>query len=64
MECLPKYAPELNDIELVWRDLGAHHLAHRTFVDPAELDMVIHCAVDALNHERMPLPLARLRISA
>src|SRR5271157_2024551 len=26
VEWLPKYAPELNDIEPVWRDLKAHHL--------------------------------------
>jgi transposase len=31
VEWLPKYAPELNDIEGVWRDLKAHHLAHQTF---------------------------------
>ena len=31
VEWLPKYAPELNDIEPVWRDLKAHHLAHQTF---------------------------------
>jgi len=33
VEWLPKYAPELNDIEPVWRDLKAHHLAHQTFAD-------------------------------
>ena len=33
VEWLPKYAPELNDIELVWHDLKAHHLAHQTFAD-------------------------------
>jgi len=33
VEWLPKYAPELNDIEVVWRDLKAHHLAHQTFAD-------------------------------
>ncbi len=33
VEWLPKYAPELNDIETVWRDLKAHHLAHMTFAD-------------------------------
>ena len=31
VEWLPKYAPELNEIEPVWRDLKAHHLAHQTF---------------------------------
>src|ERR1700728_449779 len=33
VEWLPKYAPELNDIEIVWGDLKARHLAHRTFTD-------------------------------
>jgi hypothetical protein len=28
VEGLPKYAPELNEIEAVWRDLKRHHLAH------------------------------------
>ena len=28
VEWLPKYAPELNDIEHVWRDLKRHFLAH------------------------------------
>ena len=31
IEWLPKYAPELNDIEVVWHDLKAHHLAHQTY---------------------------------
>ena len=30
VEWLPKYAPELNDIEELWRDLKQHHLAHQT----------------------------------
>ncbi len=64
VEWLPKYAPELNDIELAWRDLKAHHLAHQTFTDTAALDRAIHSAVDALNRERMGDPLAMLRISA
>ena len=33
VEWLPKYAPELNDIEVVWHDLKAHHLAHQTFTN-------------------------------
>ena len=64
VEGLPKYAPELNDIETVWRDLKAHHLAHQTFVDADALDRAIHDAVEALNKERKPVPLAKLRISA
>ena len=64
VEWLPKYAPELNDIEGVWRDLKAHHLAHQTFADADALNTAIHQAVDALNLERSPLPLVKLRISA
>lgn len=41
VEWLRKYAPELNDIEPVWRDLKAHHLAHQTFTDVAALDQAI-----------------------
>ena len=61
VEWLPKYAPELNDIEAVWRDLKAHHLAHQTFADADALNTAIHQAVDALNLERTPLPLVKLR---
>ena len=64
VEWLPKYAPELNDIELVWRDLKAHHLAHQTFPDTATLDKAIHDAAAALNQERMRVPLAKPRVSA
>ena len=38
VEWLPKYAPELNEIEHSWRDLKRHHLANRTFVDADDLD--------------------------
>jgi len=64
VEWLPKYAPELNDIEPVWRDLKAHHLAHHTFTDLAALDHAIQDAVTDLNRERTPNPLAKPRISA
>jgi transposase len=64
VEWLPKYAPELNDIEVVWHDLKAHHLAHQTFADTDDLDRAIHQAVNDLNAERMTLPLAKPRISA
>ena len=62
VEWLPKYAPELNEIEPVWRDLKAHHLAHQTFTDVAALDQAIHDAVIDLNRERIPDPLAMPRI--
>jgi hypothetical protein len=64
VEWLPKYAPELNKIEPVWRDLNAHHLAHQTFTDVNALDQAIHDAVIDLNCERIPDPLAVPRISA
>lgn len=64
VEWLPKYAPELNDIEIVWGDLKAHHLAHQTFCDADALDQAIHRAVAALNSERNRDPLADQRISA
>ena len=64
VEWLPKYAPEMNDIERIWHDLKAFHLAHQTFVDTGHLDRAIHQAVGELNTERMVLPLAEPRISA
>jgi len=64
VEWLPKYAPELNDIERVWLDLKANHLAHRTFTDLDDLDREIHSAVTGLNAERNRDPLGNPRISA
>ena len=64
VEWLPKYAPELNDIETVWRDLKAHHLAHQTFANVEDLNHKILDAVQALNAERMTVPLHTSRISA
>jgi transposase len=64
VEWLPKHAPELNDIEPVWRDLKRHHLAHQTFTGPDDLDRAIHDAVAKLNAERSRDPLAGQRIAA
>lgn len=64
VEWLPKYAPELNDIEVVWHDLKAHHLAHQTFTDAETLGTAIHKAVAVLNSERGRNPLDNQRISA
>ena len=50
-----KHAPELNDIELAWRDLKRHCLAHRTFVD-AEHRASIHRSVIDMNRECMKRP--------
>lgn len=63
-EWLPKYAPELNDIERSWRDLKRHFLAHQTFPDPDHLDRAIHAAVADLNAERSRHMSTNLRIAA
>jgi len=64
VQWLPKYAPELNDIEIVWGDLKARHLAHQTFADLLSLDNAIHHAVTVLNSQRTRHPLVNQRISA
>jgi transposase len=65
VEWLPRYAPELNDIEPVWRDLKRHHLAHRTFGDVGDLNAAIHAAVADLSRERcQPRPCDKPRIAA
>ena len=64
VEWLPKYAPELNDIEHVWRDLKRHFLAHQTFRDLDHLNRAIHTAVANLNTERQAKMCANLRIAA
>jgi transposase len=64
VEWLPKYAPERNDIEGSWRDLKAHHLAHRTFTDFDDLEAAIHAAVADLNKIRAQHSLAKPGISA
>lgn len=64
VEWLPKYAPELNDIEIVWGHLKSGHLAHQTFADPDALEAAIRSGVGRLNAERNRLPLGKLRISA
>ena len=64
VEWLPRYAPKLNDIERVWHDLKANHLAHQTVANHEALKLAIHQAVEARNQQRGPLPLDGLRISA
>ena len=64
VEWLPKYAPELNDIEPTWRDLKRHHLAHQTFTGPDDLARAIHDVVTKLNAERNRDPLASQQIAA
>jgi hypothetical protein len=63
IEWLPKYAPELNDIERSWRDLKRHFLAHQTFADVDDLDRAIHKAIADMNHERQSPLCTNLRIA-
>jgi transposase len=64
IEWLPKYAPELNDIERSWRDLKAHFLAHQTFADIDHLDRAIHKGIADMNQERQLHLCTNLRIAA
>jgi transposase len=64
VEGLPKDAPELNDIEVLWRDLKRHPLAHQTFKGPDDLDRDIHEAVMKLNRERNSHPWDNQKIAA
>jgi transposase len=63
-EWLPKYAPELNDIERDWKTLKAHHLAHKTFKDRDSLKAAIDADIQTMNLSRKSRPLAKQQISA
>jgi transposase len=52
VEWLPRYTPELNDIERTWRDLKRHNLAHKTFADADHLEATIRQSVINMNRER------------
>ncbi len=64
VEWLPKYAPELNDIERSWRDLKGNFLAHQTFTDADHLDRAIHQGIADMNQERQSPLCTNLRIAA
>jgi len=53
IEWMPKYAPELNDIERVWRDLKCHFLAHQTFRSVEALQNAVADAIRKLHEERI-----------
>jgi transposase len=63
-EWLPKYTPELNDIERDWKTLKAYHLAHKTFKDRDSLKAAIDADIQTMNLSRKSQPLANQRISA
>ena len=64
VEWLPKYAPELNDIEPAWKALKQTELAHQTFQDADALEKAIHKAVQIRNREKSRHPWGKERISA
>ena len=64
LEWLPKFAPELSNIERGWRDLKRHHLANQTFRDAEPLDRVLHQCGTALNQERAKPTCPTFRIAA
>jgi transposase len=63
-EWLPKYAPELNDIERSWKTLKSQRLAHQTFQGADHLETAINKEISIMNANRKSHPLAKLRISA
>jgi hypothetical protein len=64
VEWLPKYAPELNDIERDWCHLKRHYLANQIVRDLDDLDCRIHAAVAAINAHRRSKALPELRDAA
>lgn len=64
VEWLPKYAPELNDIEPAWKALKQTELAHQTFMDDDALENAIHKAVQSRNNEKARHPWEKEGISA
>lgn len=58
VEWLPKYAPELNDIERDWRHLKRHYLANQVFCGLDDLDARIHTAVEQINRRPIAISLA------
>ncbi len=61
VERLPRYAPELNDIERSWRDLKRHQLANHSFRSADDLDRTIPLAAAAMSQTRTNHPWAKLQ---
>lgn len=64
VEWLPKYTPELNDIERDWRHLKRHFLANQVFRDVNDLDRRVHSAVDQISRSRTSRLLAKSKRAA
>jgi len=64
VEWLPKYAPELNDIERDWMHLKRHHLANHIWRDVGQLEQQIHRSVAAITRSRTQRPLVESKHAA
>ena len=64
VEWLPKYAPELNDIERDWRHLKRHYLANHVWRDLEDLDQCIHRSVAEITRSRTDRALAESKRAA
>jgi transposase len=64
VEWLPKYAPELNDIERDWRHLKRHYLANHVWRDAQDLDRCIHNSVAQITRSRISRALAESKRAA
>lgn len=64
VEWLPKYAPEMNEIERDWLHMKQHYLANQVFTNEQELDDRIHRAVKDINQARARKQCAALVKSA
>lgn len=60
VEWLPKYAPEMNEIERDWLHLKQHYLANQVFTNEQDLDDRIHRAVKDINQARSRKQCAQL----
>lgn len=52
VEWLPKFAPELNDIERDWKVLKCRYLGNRNYAHELDLEKSIVSAIERLNAER------------
>ena len=64
VEWLPKYAPELNEIERDWRHLKAHYLANQVVEGIDDLDRRIHAAIAEINRQRASRLLQEMQHAA
>lgn len=64
VEWLPKYAPELNEIERDWRHLKTHYLANQVVEGIDDLDRRIHAAIAEINRQRASRLLQEMQHAA